>query len=512
MTPETLLDRAALSLERGEYAIALPILIAQWRVRKAPELGDLIDRVDERVTGAPFEGSTDRWLAAAAVADDLSRGPLLRAIPKRTLEDTQRVLDVATEWDDPRLTRILRGLLVELPWTGRRSRDGWREIFRFIASQRDPRLVELVHTLPPTWTIGEEMQRFLTKLLTSAVKPVAIAPWPEAAALGALLGVTPSIVTKAETEADLLARIYEHPEDDAPRAVYADWLLERENPRGEFIVLQLRPDKDDAATKRELALLKKHQKAWLGPMEPVIRAVELRRGFPASATIKFRHQRDVDQFGHHAAWATLEELSWTYSQARDDRLDWTRAMTPAMSGLRIAHQPSLTQLLGATRPWRIERCEIDQLDATQFQSLLGHPLLPALRELSIGYSVKPSWFNGIVKCPPHLEMIAPLDSIDREVFVAKAEATPVETLTFVWSYYRGRFSRDDTGKLSRLDVATTIALPSLDVLPKATIATIDSALKQIKFRTLTHVDVTATIGGERISIAHLVEQTKRIRR
>ena len=39
------------------------------------------------------------------------------------------------------------------------------------------------------------------------------------------------------TEAELLAAIHADPRDDAPRLVYADWLLERGDVRGELIVL-----------------------------------------------------------------------------------------------------------------------------------------------------------------------------------------------------------------------------------------------------------------------------------
>ena len=40
------------------------------------------------------------------------------------------------------------------------------------------------------------------------------------------------------TEEELLAAVFAAPDDDAPRRVYADWLLERGDPRGEFIQLQ----------------------------------------------------------------------------------------------------------------------------------------------------------------------------------------------------------------------------------------------------------------------------------
>jgi uncharacterized protein (TIGR02996 family) len=48
-----------------------------------------------------------------------------------------------------------------------------------------------------------------------------------------------SAETRVDDEAGFLRAIADDPEDDAPRLVYADWLDERDDPRGEFIRVQL---------------------------------------------------------------------------------------------------------------------------------------------------------------------------------------------------------------------------------------------------------------------------------
>ncbi len=74
---------------------------------------------------------------------------------------------------------------------------------------------------------------------------------------------TPAKPERERTERELLAAIIAHPDDDAARSVYADWLTERGDPRGEFITLQL--GKRTAAQRaRADALLAKHKKAWVG--------------------------------------------------------------------------------------------------------------------------------------------------------------------------------------------------------------------------------------------------------
>jgi len=76
----------------------------------------------------------------------------------------------------------------------------------------------------------------------------------------------PKKPARVPTEKALVEAILASPDDDAPRIVYADWLTERGDPRGEFITVQLALAKrpTDALRAREAELLKKHKKAWVG--------------------------------------------------------------------------------------------------------------------------------------------------------------------------------------------------------------------------------------------------------
>jgi uncharacterized protein (TIGR02996 family) len=79
----------------------------------------------------------------------------------------------------------------------------------------------------------------------------------------------------------LLRQVLEAPDDDRPRRVYADWLLERGDPRGDFIALQLasaeRPEGPSEFEPRAAALLAEHRAAWLGPL--AMGAARFERGF-----------------------------------------------------------------------------------------------------------------------------------------------------------------------------------------------------------------------------------------
>jgi uncharacterized protein (TIGR02996 family) len=87
-------------------------------------------------------------------------------------------------------------------------------------------------------------------------------------------------------EEAFLQDILAHPEDEAARRIFGDWLLERGDVRGEFILAQcdlaVLPRHDprwpDLAD-REKELLAEHGRAWAGPLADLVPSYEFRRGF-----------------------------------------------------------------------------------------------------------------------------------------------------------------------------------------------------------------------------------------
>ena len=74
-------------------------------------------------------------------------------------------------------------------------------------------------------------------------------------------------------EQELIARVAEAPDDDAPRLVLADWLGQQGEPRGELIVTACTLTRDDvpigvrrALVKRHDALLREHGRRWLAEL------------------------------------------------------------------------------------------------------------------------------------------------------------------------------------------------------------------------------------------------------
>ncbi len=503
-----LIDTITTRLAKQDHERAIAALVAEWQRSPAVAVAEAVDAIDALAGGQAFTGNTKAWLAAAKTSTrHVERGPLLRAIAGRTAADTCACLAAAKAWRDPRLTHVLHELLVTLPWAGRRSVATWRPVFELVAAHGDPRTRELATTLPQHWKVGD-LQKWLTNRLGETVAAIAEVPTHrDADALRTLTARPPTKRAGAPAnEAELLAAIYAQPDDDAPRLVYADWLQERGDPRGEFIALQLQPDKDAAMAKRERALLKPNAKRWLGPLAGALRGeVEYRRGFPAKSSITFRNQRDAEQHALHPAWGTLEDLTWTSPEVPFDQVSWSRFIDPVMHGLRVARNPWPATLLAASRPWRLQRLEIEaeSLGRDGLHAVLASSLLPELRALWVyGWGIEPSWLAGVKRIPPQFEINTSLDDDTLPTWLKTVAALPIKTFTLHgYPRYVARFTRENPkAPFTRLEVEVELyGRDKLTPVPSY-VNELIADLKALPAKSLSHFSATTMLGGTRVTV------------
>ncbi len=87
-----------------------------------------------------------------------------------------------------------------------------------------------------------------------------------------------------------LASVAEGPGDESRRRVLGDLLMERGDPRGEFLLLQfLIADNKGSGPIRQRAevLWRTHRREWMAGVEKLLSAVKLDRGFPVEAGLAF---------------------------------------------------------------------------------------------------------------------------------------------------------------------------------------------------------------------------------
>ena len=114
-----------------------------------------------------------------------------------------------------------------------------------------------------------------------------------------------------QRNAELEAQIAKAPDDIGPYTVYADWLAEREDPRGEFIsvMLELDPNPHQVdLTERKLQLIEANKVAWLGPLDAKDVDITWRRGFIDAVHFGRDDDSELESTDCVEMYAALREL------------------------------------------------------------------------------------------------------------------------------------------------------------------------------------------------------------
>ncbi|MFT3713183.1 MAG: TIGR02996 domain-containing protein [Archangium sp.] len=201
-------------------------------------------------------------------------------------------------------------------------------------------------------------------------------------------------------ESELLTRIWARPEDDAPRLVYADWLMERQDPRGEFIRLQV----ESAALhdghhlkleyeRRAAAVMHPHRLEWTPAVNP---AFEWRfvRGFPAS--VKLAAPALKDSLAALERVPSLEGFELNFNGVTEPLGDvWARVFShrifERLHSLRLTwHMPQIIVRHLVEQPWlsRLESLQLSWVSLREESwALLGaSSALRGLQTLELGLS------------------------------------------------------------------------------------------------------------------------------
>ena len=421
------LDHALDALERGELRSAFAALTTAWRGCPHPRLGALLDAAGDRLgeaagplplTKGRSKKALAQWWEEAAKRRPEALRPLVQLMGTATAKIAEERLESLDGWDDPRLPALLLEVLAAPPWRYEGAMTFWRRCLKRIGQADDPRLVPRLEELGgrylavmPTY-VGEQIQERIAKLAATmrerlgATEPTLNdAATAACEALAARLGVEPPVergeAAQGPSTDELLAAVRRDPADDGPRAVLADRLLERGDPLGELISLQLarasgRSDRGSRA--RERALVASHGDGWLGQINAVLRARCFDRGFLAYAQL-WRTPGALPKVADDPAWATVEtfDLSgreWPMGKVRDTLLAIVSAQ-PALRALVGLPAVALARLdIAVLR--RLERLQVkvpgdkDDPSPRVAQSLL--PWLEAAdgpRELNVGVFSRP---------------------------------------------------------------------------------------------------------------------------
>jgi uncharacterized protein (TIGR02996 family) len=179
----------------------------------------------------------------------------------------------------------------------------------------------------------------------------------------------PPAVPRAASPGDALHQaVLEQPDDLALRLIYADWLEEQDDPRGEFIRVQCRlaelPDwaPRQALLERERQLLGGHQERWLGVLPGLAEGWEFRRGFVEQVRLP--------------AWALIERGAELFREVPVRGLTLLAYPEPALLD-RLAECDALARITELSWP---------EGAGTGFVDLIARRHLERLASLSLAYS------------------------------------------------------------------------------------------------------------------------------
>jgi uncharacterized protein (TIGR02996 family) len=321
-TPPAKAGDVAGLLAAGQWSKALEALLTRWRDEPAPELAELIERVSAKLPRAKD------WKVSASDANKLDLVALLTTLTEGKFADSlKRIQQLARLEPDPRVAAALTKLLVTPPFTAQSSREFWTSLFEQLSERHvDPRTLAALKPLAKDYQatfgrtkMGESIERRVQALVETLSERFTTVPSADVKALTAKLPAEQAPAPKAKSKSgktldDLVAAVYEQPDDETVRQVYADALLEVGDPRGDFMVLQFKRARGEALTpaetKQEAALQKKHAKAWLGPLYDVLHTthLEFRKGFLYGGQIR-PVGKAIAAARNHPAWATVRELN-----------------------------------------------------------------------------------------------------------------------------------------------------------------------------------------------------------
>jgi uncharacterized protein (TIGR02996 family) len=372
------------------------------------------------MTPAPALAETIEWLAPV---------PELARVTDGNARQALAAASIYARWPaDPRVAGAAIGWLRAMKYKAKGSQPFWRLVLELVERAGDPRALPLEAPLDQIFDLG--MRRWMQRELDAARAKLAArfpdgAPGIAKAELDALVDAAPDAAASAPPtlpDDELLQAILDDPADDGKRAVYADRLLERGEPRGELIALQLvrrQRALTTAEMTRERVLMRKHAKVWLGELSelvdckigqiyapPMTRGtfggLVFERGFLAGCTTtafrinaRAKIRRAYEELAGHPLLATVERLSvwrWITGEALAKfvhhpglksllALSADRSVVPRLPGTTLGDrlcELDLTEWDPAALPGLVE--SIAQLPALDFLRISMQSQAPAQPE------------------------------------------------------------------------------------------------------------------------------------
>jgi uncharacterized protein (TIGR02996 family) len=295
-------------------AAVLMNLVGAWTAEPCSAVYELVRAASSRCKRKP----DDSWFDVIRRHEPTDLDWVLDNLDIRNVDEAKGRAEELGDWpDDPRIAPALLRKLPRTPLRGRTSRPFWTIVFRHVHKRFHAGVAAAIAELDEVDLGGDFGEYVEMKLRTLRRRASELPEEPaldeRTAALVTTLRAKLEIDATAEGKKsleDFCREIWAAPLDDGMREVFADWLIARNDPRGELIMLQLtrkRRGLDTESQKREAALLREHARDWMGPLEPAIDRKQFRfeGGFVYACKVSGRGMTAA--LMTHPAWSTVRE-------------------------------------------------------------------------------------------------------------------------------------------------------------------------------------------------------------
>ena len=407
------LERARDELSgRPRPEAALASLLEAWVELRAPALAALVEALSAKLAaqrpplGAQVPASFHReWLERAAKEDPAELGVLLASMAEtRSAQALARLRALAPQLPDPRFVSAAVELIRAPPFVGSTTGKFWTQLYRMLVASADPRAIVALEAIDPPGparlisSMTERLERARLRNIALIRRALTELHTEPEASLFPLLDELRERVSALELgDAGrgqvLLDAVLQEPREQGHRHVYADFLLARGDPRGEFIALQLAEELEPSARARARAreLLGAHGRAWLGELGHALTQHDqvFMRGFLHAARLKVNPTK-LERIIEDPLWATVVSVA---------NAPVSLLASPALRSLEslIMEDPLILDLLLSElslprvrslelelrRSWRSVVFSRSGFSA-RFRTALGRPdVLPGLQRLCI---------------------------------------------------------------------------------------------------------------------------------
>ena len=425
-SPREVLERVVQEVSNGKLAAALEPLRLYWELTLEPSAAELLARLGKAASAAQprfDEGKPAAihagWMKAGKRFEAAQVTPLLDALIAGTLADSEERLELMLTWPaDPRVAAAMMGLIDSN--IGARPQL-WKRTYELLVRNADPRFIK---------TLQENAKRLESAALfdrNRAERPHAsrtIVDYVEAASRGrkpsadeaALLEKAGALLTslavkakaakKPDEELGLLRAILAAPADETARLVYADFLTERGDVRGEFINLSLALARGEKVKAKFEAFGKKHQRLIVGNLRGI--ALDGPGGLPDEASLGYsedeRTEAEWRELAEDLRWVTVRKLSLSKEAPKTAAAVLALAPLYGLKELLEVTGAQLSQAAARDFPWALRRISLLDyaLDAT-----VGPRAFPHLEELKLA-SWEPStpefWSGPLIHAVERITM------------------------------------------------------------------------------------------------------------